>query len=280
MSNPAAPAAIAVDKYPVAGKPQFGGEVKIYLSRKPMYELGTLEITAVNSGVWTPNAIADAILEATPAHLVAVVENELDGGATDVEISVTGTDEADAALTGTVTFEPIAWHADQTRYWGISKGAPVEEPGDDEFKTITNVTVTTAAATAITARITIFAVPAQNTFTLVGCTEQLDFDTKSNPAKEIPCGMDGSAFSKAGRSSPARLTINSKAIDYGDGLAKYDGADVTVMAKVVKQQTLETGRVYFAGYHLKVRATNPDGDGMSMYEGEGICEDIIALTAP
>ena len=276
--NPAGPSTIAAAKFPVAQKPQYGGEAQVFLSRLPMVEIGTFEVLGLNSGTFTADAINDAILADRPCHLVAMVENELDGDGANVVLTVNGTDNTDSVIAATATFKPVDWHKDQTRYWGISKGTAVEQASDKLFKTVTSVTASVAAL-AVGSKITLFAVPVQSSFTLVGCTEQADFSTKSNPAKEIPCGMDGSAFSKPGRSEPGKVSINSKASDFGDGLAKYDGADVTVMIKVVKQKTVETGRLYFAGYHLKVRGTNPDGDGYSMYEGDGIYEDMVHIPA-
>jgi hypothetical protein len=277
--NPAAPTAIVAAKYPIAQKPTFGGENKVYLSRTPGIEVGSFEVQGLNSGTYTADPVNPALLSATPSHLIAVVDNEMDGGASNVVITVTGTNSADAPITGTATYAPVAWHRDQTRYWGQGQAVPVEVTADAKFKTITGVTVTNAAGAA-TAIIKLFGVPDQSTFTLVACQDQADFTTKANPAKEIPCGMDGSAFVKRGRSEPGKLTINSKAVDFGDGLMKYNGAtNITAMIKVVKEGTLETGRIYFFGYTVTAKGSNPDGDGFSMFEAEGLYEDLGGITA-
>ena len=234
--------------------------------------------SALNSGTWTADPINDALLQTTPSHVVAMVETELDGGSADVVLTVNGTDSTDTVIAGASTFGVIDWHKDQTRYFAISKSRPVEQATDKKFKTITSVTSVNGTA-GIRAKITLFAVPDQSTFTQVACTADFDFDTKANPAKPIACGLDGSAFQKAGRSEPSSVRLSAKAFDFEDGLAKYDGANVTLMAKCVKEKRVETGRVYAAGLRYKIKPTNPEGDGESMYAAEGVCEDILGIPA-
>lgn len=273
------PDVIAASDYPIAQKPTFGGETNLYVTALAPTEQGLLEVRGVNSGVWTPDSAAATALGTTPQELVAVMEVDANGGAANIVVTVVGTDQSDGALTGTATFAPPGYAKMTEKIFPTGFAVDVSVAAGKKFKTITSVSVTNLAA-AKNARITLFGLPSWTSFFLVGCKTDLNFATKSRVPKSIACGMDGTAFSKLGRSEESKLTFDSKLISMGDGAPRYDGVRATWAIQTTKEGRLVTERAYFLGAIIKVEPKHPDGEGESMASGSGIFEDVAIMPAP
>src|ERR1043165_2775993 len=70
------PKDLAPTDYTVALKPTFGYEQQLYVSTQASVELGMLEVTAPNSGVYTASVADNAALAGAPLEVLAEVEGD------------------------------------------------------------------------------------------------------------------------------------------------------------------------------------------------------------
>ena len=276
------PTTLASADWPVAQKPTFGGEMDVYLTRDPAIEIGKYAVKATNSGVYTADPVNTPLTgSGSASELIAVVDTSagMYGGASNIVLTVTGTDQTDAALTGTATFAVPAWVKNTQRVFCLGFATDVvPATAGKKFKTVTGVT-STNATDAKNSAIALFSVQSYDNFVQVGCTTTKEFTTKARVTRPVACGMDASAFAKPGRSDPGELNITSKAVTYGDGLAKFNGINCTAMLKVVKEGQIETDRWFFIGYRPTVRPNFGDGEDEATFQGTGFYEDLAVLVA-
>lgn len=273
-----APEEVAVDQYPIIQKPDFGGEANVFLSTDSAIEYGKFEIMAADSGVFTADPVND--LPSDGKDLVAVIDNAsglIDEAAVTVTANVTFADNTTG--TAVATFEPPGYARVEQNVFPVGFAVDLVPSSAKKIKAITSVSVD-ATLLAKGAVIAIWGPPDLDGFALVGCTTDKDFSTKARPSRPIACGMDGSAFSKRGRSEPGELNITAKVLNFGDGLARFNGVRCTAMVELEKEDTLISARIFFAEYVPTVRATYGDGEDEATFAGTGIYEDLIILNAP
>lgn len=278
--NMMGPDTVAAADYGIAQKPGFGGETNLYVTALPHTEQGLLSLAGVNSGVWTPDTAAAAALSATPQELIAVIDfGDANGGGANIVITVTGTDQDGTSLTGTATISPPGYARVTEKVFPVGYGVDVVPATDGKkFKTITGLAVTCAAG-AKGGKVTLFGLPSWSSFTQIGCKTEFDFDTKSRVPKSIACGMDGTAFTKLGRSEEAKFSFKTKLIGHGDGATRYDGVRATWAVQTTKEGRVVTDRTFLLGAIAKVKQTLPDGDSEAMADGSGVFEDVALMPA-
>ena len=111
-------------------------------------ELGTPNIAAANSGVYTPSAADNATPPTAPMELIAELEDGVNCGPTNLAITVTGTDSGGNPLTGTATFAVPAYSSFTDRVFPKGYAAQVVTANSTPFKTITSVSVVCDAMAA------------------------------------------------------------------------------------------------------------------------------------
>src|ERR1043165_4829322 len=118
------PKDLAPTDYTVALKPTFGYDQQLYVSTQASVELGMLEVTAPNSGVYTASVADNAALAGAPLGLLAELESDVSCGDSDLVVTVTGTDALGNPLTGTANFKVPAYSSFTERVF--PKGYAVE----------------------------------------------------------------------------------------------------------------------------------------------------------
>lgn len=272
------PTLVTAANYPIARKPAFGGEKTVYLTTDDAMEIGEFEITALNSGVWTADAVNT--IPAAGGYLVAVVSSPtgMSGGSANVVLTVAGTNELSASVSATATFQPPGYAENSLKEFQVGYAVDCELSADKKWVTAA-VTGVTCQADAIGATIKLILMPDPSRFKEIGCTNDFDFTTLSQVPKAIPCGMNGAAFTKLGRSEQPTITISGKLKGFGDGLTRFDGRSCTAKISIKKEGVLVTDNLYFAGVYLKVKPTYPDGDGEAMVTAEGVFSDQALMVA-
>src|ERR1051326_4371762 len=81
------PKDLAPTDYTVALKPTFGYEQQLYVSTQASVELGMLEVTAPNSGVYTASVADNAALAGAPLELLAELESDVNCGDSDLVVT-------------------------------------------------------------------------------------------------------------------------------------------------------------------------------------------------
>jgi hypothetical protein len=265
------PAAIDALDYSIARKPILAGEFEVYLTRLPILQLGVLEITGANAAKWTPDSIGLAQLADYPMEIVAMVDNELDGGASNVLVTAAGTDDDTDPLSGVATIGPSGYHQDNSKFFPRTFGAQfVTGPAADGlWKTISSVGVV-CAADALGGKIKLKGIPAVSAFKGVFCSQLDDFTSKAQQRVAIQCGMDASAFTKPGILQEGRLTVSAKVANLADGLMRYNGGNTSALLIARKERKLVTE-------HIFVQSWGGVADGRG---GEGETPVTASLTGP
>jgi hypothetical protein len=273
------PTDIHPSDFPMALKPTLGYELQLHVSTQLSVELGTLNIAAVNSGVYTPSAADNAALAAAPMELVAELEGDVQCGGTDMVVTVTGTDASGNPLTGTATFKVPSYSSFTERVFPKGYAVEVSTASGAPFKTVNSVVPTNAEATCAGLNISLFGVPALTTFRKIGCKTQLNFDPKVPLPHPVQCGRDLSAFIKAGEIPEGTLEITAKIPTFSDGLARINGRRVTGMIKEVKEDKLDTMHIFLFGLIMTAKVSNGESVDPSTLSATAKYEDIGIVLA-
>lgn len=266
------PDTIAVADVPIARKHSVGGEKRLYVSGDSAAEIGELLWAADGSGVFTADSINT--LPTTGADLQVKVVGELLSAA-DVVITVTGTDQNSAALTGTATYTAPSWVGNKTK--DFSEGTAVDVvPGvaGKKFKTITGITVTGGKKWG---KVKLFTLP--ENWTYIDCVESVDPSVGTTPAHPIADGLDGAADVTRGRSEPSSVRVTAKNRSTLDGLMRFAGRNCCLRLEVWKQGKVLTERHVYSNCIMSVDPSFPDGSEESKQSAGGMMEDAFFFFA-
>jgi len=270
---------LTTDDYVVALKPSKGYEQQLFVSLEQSTELGTLEIAALNSGTFTANAADVARLLADPQELVAMAENDLDGGTGNIVVTF-GVTFADATIgTATATFANPAYSNITEKRFPRSWAAEVIPSVDKLIKSINSITSITAALDAIGSKITIFGLPSISTFRKIPCKTVLNWDPRVALPEAVRCGRDPSAFIKPGDLSEGALEITSKVPTFADSLARLNGLRVTGLIKEIKEDKLNTMNVFVMGLIMTAKVNTGEAQEDVTLAATSRYEDVAILVA-
>ena len=278
------PTNLAVTDYPVALKPTLGYEQQLYTSPQAHTVLGSLDVVAPNSGTYTLSVPDNAMLAVTPQELFMALDADADLGTADLVVTVVGTDQNNAALTGTCTFTPPGHAQDQSHAFPRGWAQEVTATAGKKFKTITGISVVTDAAIASTPRIWLIGIPSldsssSGTFTKLATKVKLNYD----PAVPIPTAVqDGrrkGAYIKKGEIEVGKAEITAKIPGPADGLARVNGRRVTGWIQEKKEEKLVTQNIFLLGLVLGAKAETGEGAEPMTLTGEALYEVFAFIVA-
>lgn len=271
------PSAIAAADLDIAQSPYFGGEFGVYMTNVPAVLIGTIDFTAPAAALYTDNA-ATSMPAATDLQLVATtpVISAANVVVTFACLDNTGTP---IAMNGVATFAPPSRAANQSSNFGrgIATDLVPAVPGK-KYTAITSLTSVTAGSANM--QLALYQLPVQADYTFIGCTTEIDFNTKSRMAKGVDCGMESDAFVKRGKTQPGELSISSKLKGFMDGMARFDGAKATCMLVGLKDGQDTCDRLVFTQYVQTVKPKLPEGDGEATLAGTGKFVEHLFFVAP
>jgi hypothetical protein len=276
------PSSIPAASLDVAAAPYLGGEFNVYLTAVAAILIGEVNLTAAGAGAYTDNG-ATAIVAQSPstgADLQLVALTPLISTATCI-IKLAGLNDAGTPVTqdGTATFAPPARAANQSKTFG--RGIATDLVAATKFTTITGLALATPiTGGAANVRFGLFQLPVQADYSLVGCTTDINFNTKSRQAKGIDCGMETDAFIKRGKTQPGELSIGSKLKGFAEGLARFDGLKTTCMLVGLKDGQETCDRLVFTEWVPNIKPRFPEGDGEATIDAEGKFAEHAFFIAP
>lgn len=275
------PGTIATADKAVAVLHSVGGEKKLWATRVPAVERGSIFLAANASGVWTPDAIFGG-LPTTGVDLQVKVDGDLQASAAAV-LTVIGTDTSDLPLTGTATLSPPSW---------VRNNADFNFPEGIAFDVVPNITGSTqkyktilANGIAITnaqkwSRLKIFSLPVDTDWQYIEKVETVRPNIGIQPPHAIPDGLDGAAQVTKGRSEPGNVSISALHRSVVDGLQRYAGVNCCLKLEVWRQGNVLVERHVFANCILGVNPDFPDGSEDAKQAGDGMMQDFFAFVAP
>lgn len=276
-----APGAIVASDLDIAQGPYFGGEFLVYLTRKPAvlaYELEVVTVTADPNGEFQ-----DLILTPTPGVTLPSGGVDLQVALrspilSPIEISLggAGTNAANNETDLFANFGPPPRSANQS--FNFERGTAVDlAPTNGLAKSVENMGI---LGGNVGAKFGIFQLPELADYTFIGCTTEMEFNTRARIAKGVDCGMESDAFVKRGKTQPGMLSIGSKLKGFMDGLTRFDGAKCTCMMIGLKDGQVLAERLVFTQFVPTIKPKLPEGDGEATLAGEGKFVEQLFFTAP
>ncbi len=258
-------------------EPYFGGEFGLYLTTVVAVQVGQIFFNSAGNVTYTPNAAVALPSAGNDLQMVAQSANQALPTDPNVAIQLTGTAFSGGALTGLAVFQSPTWATVQQP--GFGRGAAYDiQAGGTKWGSVTGVAGATGGNYGLT--LGIFSLPQQTDYTFIGCTTEIDFNTKSRVAKGVDCRMVTDAFVKAGKTQPGELRIGTKQFSMRENMAAYDGLNVTAMFVGVKDGLMIGDRLVFVQYHPTVKSKLPDGDGEATLDAEGKFVEHAFFVAP
>ena len=273
------PPQVSVNDLDVVQSPFFGGEFGVYLTTVAAIQVGLITFSAADAAVFTPNAAAalpDAGKDLQVTALTSIQSLPTDD---QVAVQLNGSKAGGDSMTGLAVFAPPSWSRVSSPNWGrgISFDLVPSVP-DAKFKAITALAGATGGHYGL--KLGVYALPEMADYVLLGCTTEIDFNTKSRVAKGIDCRMEADAFVKRGKTQPGELKIGSKFFSMAEGMARFDGLKTTCMLVGVKDGQLMGDRLTFTEYTPTIKPRLPDGDGEAMHDAEGKFVEHLFFVAP
>lgn len=272
-----APSAITGTNIVVAGKPVLGGEKILKVSQGRIREIGRFTISTTNTGTWAADAVNT--LAAAGEDLVGVILTPTGvAAAANIVLTLSGQDNVPANITAVCTFAPPAWCRIQAKTFPIGWGEDCIEASSKKLATISGATIVCGADTAGTI-IGIYAIPELTTFTEIMCAEDVDWDTQAPESVSIACGMDGTAFSKPGRSGERSMRATTHLVSSAESMMRFDGMTVTALVELRKEGKVVTDRYFLQDWQVKAKPTLPSGNTPASAAGEGKYQLCISMIA-
>jgi len=265
---------IATVDVPIARKPTIGGEKKLWISDEPVIEVGEIAWVTDGSGVYTADQINT--IPATGYDLQLKVDGELQSD-TSVVVTIVGTDQDDAAVTGTATLSYPKWSSNKTYDYveGISCDV-VPTVSTQKFKTISSISVSGGKKWG---KVKLFNLPTAASWQYVDFIRSVEPTIGTYPAHPVPDGLDGAKDVTRGRSDPSgvRVTCNNRGMV--DGIQRYAGRQICIRQEIKKQGKVLTERHVFGNVIIAADSNFPDGDEESMQTAAGMMEDAFLFFA-
>lgn len=269
------PSDLAAVNYPAALHPIMGYEEQLYFTSLPSADLGTLEIGGLNSGTFTASVPDAAILSAQPMEVLCMLKNPLNS-AGGFRVTVLGTDQNNAALSGTAYFQPPGYSNNANIVFPVTWASEVEIGTGKYFKTITSV-IPWCLADATAVKVELFGIPAISNMIKVPCKVSIEYTPKVPEGHEIQCGRDMSAFVVEGEIPVGMLTVTAKVPNESDGLSRFNGLRCTGVIKRLANDQIPTGHTFLTGLILKSKKSIPEGVETSTYSADGKFENSMMV---
>lgn len=272
------PSAIITAELESAQAPYLGGEWALYFTKVSAQVVGTITMTAAATGTYVDNT--STVIPGTPGvDLQLMLSTPLTTGAVECVVTIDGTGATDPTLAGVATFAPPSYVANVSK--DFQPGYAVDVTTTAAEKYIAGaVTLTSILGGSKGTAFKLYILPVQTDYTLIGCTQDFDFNSKSRKSVEIPCGMDATAYTKSGMSQVGEFSLKSKLRSFADGISRFDGARCTVMAVGLKDGQVTGDRVVLTSALPFAKHTNPEGEGVSMVDISGKFVDVLFFSAP
>jgi hypothetical protein len=272
------PSSIAAGDTDIAAAPYFGGEFAIYLSYVAAKFLGSVTLTGAGAGALVKST-ANTIVAATDIQVVARTPIVSPGGNVVLTLAMHDNSGTPISMNGVATFAPPTRAADQSG--NFPRGYAVDLIPATSGKMYTSLdTLGSVTFGAANLELDIYQLPVLTDYNFIGCVRDFDFNTKSRMAKGIDCGMEADAFVKRGKTQPGEITIGDKLKGFAEGLARYDGGKLTLMAVGIKDGQVTGDRLVFTQFVPTTKNKLPEGDGEAVSDAVGKFVEHLFFVAP
>lgn len=271
------PTDISAADLQIALDPEIGGEIKVYASYDPWVIAGQLTQPEENSGVLALEATFDNNAD---RDFQVVVDRT--GMRSDVELvislNVRFADSTDGVAEATFAV-PARSH---NQKFSVGQGTAVDliGTGDDSAKKVKQILgVASVVGGEAGNRFQIVAVPDEDKFFLIGCTDEAGLTLPLGASLAIACGLNASAHVKRGRGEPGQLTVTEKYVDYMHGLGRLNGHFCTAKVEAYKDERVLTERIVVHKWKPMASPSAGEGDDTVTAQAQGNFQEFAVFTA-
>jgi hypothetical protein len=260
-----------------ARKPEVGVESGVWFAPESCILLGTVEASAAAVGTYTsaggagiPTGGRDVVVRCASQGLSGVP-----GSAMTVKFNVVYDD--DAPGTATATFHIPTYTPTNVNKFPLGIVADlVPDNGPDAAKKIKTVTSLNAVANQVPGnQFQIWTTPNDADFVFIDCTTSKAGQFKLPSVISIPCGYDGAAYTKFGRSEPKPLNIGFRDRGPLEQLNRFNGHTGTIRIDVKKDGYILMNRILYSGFRVAANGDRSDGDEVLESKAEGTYEQFF-----
>lgn len=271
------PGQIASGDLSTVNAPEIGADKRVYVSPGEMVKMGSIAISAEDTGAYTAQAGASLPTAGRDLHLRATKRLLSPSGELAVQMNVTFAD--DATGTATATFKTPSWVQDQGYIVPFFAATDFVGDGGNSAKLIKTITSLAAISNgAAGGELEIWSSPAAAEFFEIGCAVNAEGPPPYPSSLAIPCRRNPAAWTKAGRAAQASLNIGWKYFDQWEGLNRYMGDRATIRIDIEKDGLVVGAREIYAGYLPSGGPSRGDGDDEVQATSEGVFENMLIFT--
>ena len=279
------PGPLTSSQVQIALKPLLGGEMKVYCTSDPALQLAKIQVAATNSGVYidgAPFGYAVQALQAQangyPMDLVVVLETPLTD-VSSVAITVFGSDQNNLTQSGVAYIEVPNYSTNADNFFPPGWAADVVPTvAANQWTNFTNFAIACTAA-AVGAQFSIYAMPNMSRYRLIGYTMQKGFTTRAQMPTAISGGLDEGAVIKPGVIPVGTMHVGQKWVSLAEGMARFDGSDVTVRVDCVKEQKVTDQRIFFTGAALNIAPSAGELAAVGEQQATIMYQKLLAIVA-
>lgn len=271
-------AALSAAEILVAKKPEMGLDTRVFPSVVPVQKVGKIVVSG-GTNTWIPEAGVD--WTAAGLDLCLKVDSPLRCTAAPVvtlECTLVGPlTEEDVAT----TFNIPSWVPDQSYSYQVGRGFDLVPTGvGNSAKRVLAVTGITSI-TGITgyAEFIVYGSQASSDFKELGWSKSVSGPYSTPASIAFPDGYNPAAAIRAGRPEIPELTVSMTHIASSAGMTRYNGHEIAMLAKVIKDKSVHVGNILYVGYRPQASPERGEGNDEVVETSTGPYTDCIQFDA-
>lgn len=251
----------------LADNPEIGSDSTVHVSYDPVVEVADISQIIPASGTLTP---LSGVLDSVLGNDLQLVCTSPIRSATAVAVTLAVVFADASSGQATATFAIPTYAKNQTAHLPQGLAADFVGAGAGAGKKIKQVTSLVSVVGGENGnRFKVVALPELTSFVDIGCKRSANETLPIPKSLPIPCGKNGSAFTRRGRSDPGMLEVSAMSFGAADGLARLAGHRVTTMVEVRKEGGVLTQRSVYGGWICTPQTPRGDGDDEVVASAEG-----------
>lgn len=262
----------------LARQPEDALESTVFVSPLDFLLVGKVKVNGAGVATWHATPGVSLTSDYTDLHLRC--DDGIINAATlpSVTLDVTTGNGADTAV---ASFAVPGWRDDQNKTFPIGACFDFvpQAVGDSAEPILTIVGLDSTAGLPANSEWSVWASPAESTFVEIGFKRGASAPYQVPGQIEIPDKYEQAAAVKRGRSESPELSLEMVHVHSFSGLALYNGQNVTVLVKVVRDRTVHVGWDIYQGYRPEASPSRGDGNEEVAQSSSGPYQKHLLFTA-
>ncbi len=261
----------------IAENPEIGVESNAFASAEEVILLGTIKTDALGVATWYPKAGADY-----GAGLDIHVSNDTPlNEASAPTVSLDATVVTSGAGTLLSTYAVPSYSANQGHIYPAGSAFDMIPQGVGNSARLVTAITGVDALTNIPANseLSIWGSPASSNFVEVGWGKSVDGAYNTVSTISIANRYNPTGATKKGVGEVAELSMDFNHISSMDGMCRYNGLRVTILNKIIADDTVHKSNIVYTGYRPNAKPTRGSGNDEVIETSTGPYEKCLVFNA-